>query len=106
MIKILGYVVLLAFMATSSYSQTTKLKAKITSNQEKLTIKISKDKVDQSSVLKPNIPGKNKTYHIVKSGETLSKIASKYKKSTEKIALDNKIKNSNLILVGQTLIIN
>lgn len=41
----------------------------------------------------------------VKSGDTLSKLAKKYKTAVRKIAFDNNIKNINLIQVGQKIII-
>lgn len=43
-----------------------------------------------------------KTY-TVKSGDTLTAIASKYKTTVAKIAADNNIKNVNLIYVGQKI---
>lgn len=54
------------------------------------------------------IPTKEKTpiTYIVKSGDTLTKIASKYETTVEKIAKDNNIKDKNKIYVGQKLIIN
>ena len=45
-----------------------------------------------------------KTY-TVKSGDTLSAIASKYKTTVEKLVKDNNIKNANLIYPGQKIII-
>ena len=45
-----------------------------------------------------------KTY-TVKSGDTLSGIASKYKTTVEKLVKDNNIANANLIYVGQKIII-
>lgn len=45
-----------------------------------------------------------KTY-IVKSGDTLSGIASKYKTTVVKLVKDNNIKNANLIYPGQKIII-
>ena len=45
------------------------------------------------------------TIYIVKSGDTLSGIAQKYKTSYQKIANDNNIKNPNLIFPGQKLVI-
>ena len=45
-----------------------------------------------------------KTY-TVKSGDTLSGIASKYKTTVAKLVKDNNIKNANLIYVGQKIII-
>lgn len=45
-----------------------------------------------------------KTY-TVKSGDTLSAIASKYKTTVAKLVKDNNIKNANLIYVGQKIVI-
>lgn len=45
-----------------------------------------------------------KTY-IVKSGDTLSGIASKYKTTVVKLVKDNNIKNANLIYPGQKIVI-
>lgn len=45
------------------------------------------------------------TIYIVKSGDTLSGIAQKYKTTYQKIANDNNIKNPNLIYPGQKLVI-
>ena len=45
-----------------------------------------------------------KTY-TVKSGDTLSGIASKYKTTVDKLVKDNNIKNANLIYVGQKIVI-
>ena len=45
-----------------------------------------------------------KTY-TVKSGDTLSAIASKYKTTVDKLVKDNNIDNANLIYVGQKIII-
>lgn len=73
--------------------------------------KIAKD----NNIKNPNliVPGQRlniitvstvKTY-TVKKGDTLSGIASKYKTTYQKIAKDNNIKNPNLIVPGQKLII-
>lgn len=43
--------------------------------------------------------------YVVKAGDTLSKIASKYGTTYQKIAKDNGIANPNLIYVGQKLVI-
>ena len=45
-----------------------------------------------------------KTY-TVKSGDTLSAIASKYKTTVDKLVKDNKIENANLIYPGQEIVI-
>lgn len=44
-----------------------------------------------------------KEYYIIKKGDTLSKIAKKYKTTVKKIASLNNIKNVNLIKVGQKI---
>lgn len=46
------------------------------------------------------------TYHTVKNGETLTGIARKYGTTVNKLVELNKIKNPNLIIVGQKLRIN
>lgn len=51
-----------------------------------------------------NSTSKSVTY-VVKAGDTLSKIASKYGTTYQKIARDNGIANPNLIYVGQKLVI-
>ena len=50
-------------------------------------------------------PQTNNITYIVKAGDTLSKIASRYGTTYQKIAKDNGIANPNLIYVGQKLII-
>lgn len=45
----------------------------------------------------------NKTYYIVKSGDTLSKIAKMYGTTVNQLVSWNNIKNPNLIYVGQNL---
>ena len=47
----------------------------------------------------------NQVTYIVKSGDTLSKIAKKYGTTYQKIAKDNNISNPNLIYPGQKLVI-
>lgn len=62
---------------------------------------------------KIKIPKKNSTpsndkkevIYVVKKGDTLTAIAKKYNTTINKIAKDNNIKNKNLILVGQKLVI-
>lgn len=46
------------------------------------------------------------TYYTVKKGDTLSKIASKYNVSIEKLIKWNKLKNASAIRKGQKLIVN
>jgi LysM repeat protein len=50
-------------------------------------------------------PPQGVTYHTVKSGETLGKIAAAYGVSTAAIASANGISNPNMIYVGQRLMI-
>lgn len=45
------------------------------------------------------------TYYVVKKGDTLSAIASKYNTTYQQVASMNNIKNPNLIYVGQKLLI-
>ena len=59
----------------------------------------------QSIVNGSSTPKQTQRVHIVKSGETLSSIASKYGTTYQKIAKDNNISNPNKIYVGQKLII-
>ena len=56
-----------------------------------------------NEILKNNVL--QETIYTVKSGDTLSGIAQKYKTSYQKIASDNNIKNPNLIFPGQKLVI-
>ena len=51
--------------------------------------------------------GVNETkIYTVKSGDTLSEIAAKYKTTVAKLVEDNNIKNANLIYPGQKIVIN
>lgn len=58
---------------------------------------------DVQNIINKNV--NSEKVHIVKSGETLSGIASKYGTTYQKIASDNGISNPNKIYVGQKLII-
>lgn len=49
------------------------------------------------------LANKSEEYYIVKSGDTLSSIAKKYKVSINQLVSWNKIKNPNLIFVGQKI---
>lgn len=53
----------------------------------------------------PPAPAKSGYEHVVKPGESLSKIASNYKVSMESILKANNLKNGNSIKVGQKLFI-
>lgn len=55
--------------------------------------------------IKINGKGNNEVIYVVRSGDTLSGIASKYGTTYQKIASDNGIKNPNLIYPGQKLVI-
>ena len=57
----------------------------------------------KKDITDPYIPSKTKKYHTVKSGETLSHIAKKHKTTVSKIQKLNKLKNPNLINVGQRI---
>ena len=48
-------------------------------------------------------PKETKKYYIVKKGDTLTSIAKKYKTSVKQLVSWNKIKNPNLIRVGQKI---
>lgn len=48
-------------------------------------------------------PKDTKVYYVVKKGDTLTKIAKKYKTTVKQLAKWNNIKNVNLIKVGQKL---
>lgn len=48
-------------------------------------------------------PKDKKEYYVVKKGDTLTKIAKKYKTTVEQLVKWNKIKNPNVIKVGQKL---
>ena len=51
----------------------------------------------------PKPPKEIKDYYIVKKGDTLTAIAKKYKTTIKQLAEWNKIKNVNLIRIGQKL---
>lgn len=55
------------------------------------------------STSKPTTPAKKETVYTVKSGDTLSGIASKYGTTYQKLAEYNGIKSPNLIYVGQKI---
>lgn len=65
----------------------------------------STTKNDTSTTIKPT-PTKKAVYYTVKSGDTLTGIAIKYKTTVSKIiSLNPSIKNPNLIYVGQRIIV-
>lgn len=67
----------------------------------KRSVAVAKGKpIKKQAVLKTK-----KTYHIVRRGENLEKIASRYEVELADIKAKNKIKNSSKILVGQRLIV-
>lgn len=63
---------------------------------------VNRRKAEKKLFLKPV---KSSVTYIVKSGDTLTKIATKYGTTYKKIAKDNNINDPNLIYVGQKLII-
>jgi len=81
-----------------------------TGNHLHLEIKVNRKFVDPMKYLKSletfatsnPVSEENITY-IVKRGDTLSKIAKKYNTSVARIASENRIKNPNVISVGQVL---
>ena len=54
-------------------------------------------------IIPPEYNPDTKVYYIVKKGDTLTKIAKKYKTSVAQLVKWNNIKNPNLIKVGQKL---
>lgn len=67
--------------------------------------KVLGSKYDAVQSIVNNSSTSTQKVHIVKSGETLSGIASKYGTTYQKIARDNNISNPNIIYPGQRLII-
>lgn len=69
---------------------------------DKKTFKIKSDTliIQKKDITDPIIPRK---YHVVRSGETLSGIASKHKTSVKKLQRLNRIKNPNKIAIGKKL---
>lgn len=63
-----------------------------------------KETTNTNTAKKTQETAKDVTY-TVKKGDTLSAIAKKYKTTVTKLVKDNKIKNANLIVVGQKIII-
>lgn len=51
----------------------------------------------------PDNPTPKAEYYVVKKGDTLTKIAKKYKTTVKKLVALNKIKNPNVIKVGQKI---
>lgn len=91
-------IVLFIMVAIISYSSDiVKLKAVITNENNNVLINISEDK--------KNVKSESISHKVVK-GDTLSRIATKYKKKVMSIAKKNKIKNINLIYPEQILILN
>lgn len=69
-------------------------------NKQTFNIKSDTLILSPKSLKDPKIP---RQYHVVKSGETLSKIARKHKTSVKKIQRLNGIKNPNEISVGKRI---
>ncbi|MGL5277740.1 MAG: LysM peptidoglycan-binding domain-containing protein [Cetobacterium sp.] len=104
MIKIYKNTILIMFcLTTLAYSKNLdKLKAEVRQVENNLVINISRD--DKTIKTSP-LFDKSIIIHKIKKGDTLSQIALKYRKAVEKIARDNNIKNIDLIIIGQNLII-
>jgi LysM repeat protein len=73
---------------------------------------IAENDIDNPNLIYPGqvlkIPGENgepDITHVVARGETLNRIATKYKASVSRIVGANSIANPNLILIGQRLVI-
>lgn len=65
--------------------------------------KKSSDKPEEKKKPAGNSDKKKTVIYTVKKGDTLTAIAAKYKTTVAKIVKDNKIKNPDLIIVGQKL---
>lgn len=78
-------------------NQNERLEAKIKQEKNEIIVKISKNNQD--------INTEKEIIYLIKKGDTLSKIALRYKKSIKKIAKDNNIRNINLIITGKSLIL-
>lgn len=75
-------------------------------NGAKPSMAVVKPKAPAKKVAKAVKPAKaKKTYHIVRRGENLEKIATRYDADLGELKSKNKIKNSSRILVGQRILI-
>ena len=104
MIRIYKKVLLtMLFISNLVYAEkTNKLKAEIKQEENNLIIKVSKnnENINEIKTIK-----NDEIIYTIKSGDTLSYIALRYKKSIKKLAKDNEIKNIDLIITGKTLMI-
>lgn len=95
------YICLFILLSFNLFSQggKTKLNADIENRNNKILINIRGDK---KTVVTQK---RDEVVYVVKSGDTLSRIAKRYKKNISDIVRDNKIKNRDLIITGDILII-
>lgn len=95
------YICLFILLSFNLFSQggKTKLNADIENKENKILINIRGDK---KTVVTQK---RDEVVYVVKSGDTLSRIAKRYKKNISDIVRDNKIKNRDLIITGDILII-
>lgn len=92
---------ILIFTSVIYAEKRPELRARVKEKNQKLEIIISKINDTNEEELKKQI-----IEHKIKKGETLSKIAKKYKISISDIVAENrKIKDINLIYAGDSLII-
>lgn len=79
---------------------------KFTKTKPKATAKKTSTKPKTKPKATPKKTTKKAKIYVVKRGDTLGKIAKEHNTTVNKIAKDNKIKNVNIIKVGQKLTIN
>ena len=72
-------------------------------NKESLTMNSNYIILTKKDITDPYIPPPAKKYHTVKSGETLSHLAEKYKTKVSKLQKLNRIKNPNKTSIGQRI---
>lgn len=100
--------VMMIFIAASSLvlaKENLKFEIKQKASDD-IHILITRDeKVETKKVQKVSLSKNDKVY-VIKTGDTLSKIARKYNKSIRLIANKNNISDINLIRTGQNLIIS
>ncbi|MGL4935570.1 MAG: LysM peptidoglycan-binding domain-containing protein [Cetobacterium sp.] len=92
-------ILLFSVLCSTLFAQKVELNANIINVDNEIVINISKAKNSITTIKKDEI------VHVIKKGETLSKIAAKYGKKVDEIVRDNRIKNKNLIVTGNILII-
>lgn len=81
------------------------LKQKTTEIVKEVNNRLKAGELYQPAVEPEKVPEISEEIYTVKKGDTLSKIAKMYGTTYQKIAKDNNIKNPNLIITGQKLVI-